>query len=92
VSTDAENYSSKGGNILVGTPGRIEDLLLGKSTGGHRKSVLILAVSRTRIVAVKFSGLLSPNLLLFAHIRIYPPIFTKNMKWTFDYYFYLTSF
>ncbi len=54
MSTDAENYSSKGGNILVGTPGRIEDLLLGKSTGGHRKSALVLAVSRIRCISYNF--------------------------------------
>ncbi len=86
MSTDAENYSSRGGNILVGTPGRIEDLLLGKSTGGHRKSALIFAVSLIRIVSVTFSDLLNPNLLLFAQIRIHPTL----KIWTFGYYFNLT--
>jgi hypothetical protein len=86
VSTDAENYSSKGGNILVGTPGRIEDLLLGKSTGGHGKSALFLAGSRIRIISVTFSDLLNPNLLLFAQIWIH-----LTLKiWTFCYYFNLT--
>jgi len=33
VGIDAQIYCEGGGNIIVGTPGRIEDLLLGRSSG-----------------------------------------------------------
>lgn len=32
ISSDIEKFQEKGGNIIIGTPGRIEDLLMGKTT------------------------------------------------------------
>jgi len=40
VGSDSQVYCENGGNIIVGTPGRLEDLLIGKSAGavfGERK-------------------------------------------------------
>ena len=31
ISADIDMFKEEGGNIIIGTPGRIEDLLLGKS-------------------------------------------------------------
>ena len=33
VEKDIERFEERGGNIVIGTPGRLEDLLLGKSVG-----------------------------------------------------------
>ncbi len=36
INAEIERFKSEGGNIIVGTPGRIEDLLLGKTDSLHR--------------------------------------------------------
>ena len=33
VDKDVQNFEDNGGNIIIGTPGRLEDLLMGKSVG-----------------------------------------------------------
>ena len=45
VEKDIESFEEQGGNIVIGTPGRLEDLLLGKSVGitqGQNKFVTAL--------------------------------------------------
>ena len=36
INTDVEKFKHEGGNIIIGTPGRIEDLLMGKTDSSHR--------------------------------------------------------
>ena len=36
INTDVEKFKQEGGNIIIGTPGRIEDLLMGKTDSSHR--------------------------------------------------------
>ena len=36
INTDVEKFKNEGGNIIIGTPGRIEDLLMGKTDSSHR--------------------------------------------------------
>ena len=33
VAVDVEKFAKHGGNIVIGTPGRLEDMLVGKSVG-----------------------------------------------------------
>ena len=43
ISEDIEKFKQEGGNIIIGTPGRIEDLLMGKSDSLN-KNVFVQAV------------------------------------------------
>ena len=43
ISSDVEKFQENGGNIIIGTPGRIEDLLVGKS-GQVNKNLFVTAM------------------------------------------------
>ena len=36
ISADIEKFKNEGGHIIIGTPGRIEDLLMGKTDLSHK--------------------------------------------------------
>jgi hypothetical protein len=38
ITSDIEKFNTEGGNVIVGTPGRIEDLLLGKTISNQGKN------------------------------------------------------
>jgi len=51
VEKDIQNFEEDGGNIVIGTPGRLEDLLLGKTVGAiHGQSKVSLALKSLEIL------------------------------------------
>ena len=51
INTDVEKFKQEGGNIIIGTPGRIEDLLMGKTDSSHRN--LFVQAAKTLVSHVR---------------------------------------
>jgi len=54
INTDVEKFKHEGGNIIIGTPGRIEDLLMGKTDSSHRN--LFVQAAKTLEILVMDEG------------------------------------
>jgi len=54
INTDVEKFKNEGGNIIIGTPGRIEDLLTGKTDSSHRN--LFVQAAKTLEILVMDEG------------------------------------
>ena len=39
VDKDVQNFEDEGANIVIGTPGRLEDLLMGKTVGAIQAGI-----------------------------------------------------
>ena len=53
INADMEKFQEEGGNIIIGTPGRIEDLLMGKT---HAKTATFASAIKTLEVLVLDEG------------------------------------
>lgn len=51
IATDIEKFKNEGGNIIIGTPGRIEDLLMGKSDMTN-KNVFVQAMKTLEVLVL----------------------------------------
>ena len=56
INNDVEKFKNEGGNIIIGTPGRIEDLLMGKTDISHKnlfvqamKSLVSILFAKTKV-------------------------------------------
>ena len=71
-----EKFKNEGGNIIIGTPGRIEDLLMGKTDSSH-KNLFVQAMKS--LVSILFAKKLKSNSSKIFKVN-FSKIFQKLLK------------